>query len=241
MPQWPASDPATTPLSDAELDQLSELLERYAVPHGGMSLEMLDGFLSALAVGPRPPSPGEIEPLVWGEDAPALPAADAARDAHGLLMRLAGSVERRVRVAPEDLQSVHMPVLAHPEHTPGDEDTVFELGKEWAMGFIEGVALREAEWDAWRSEVEWIEQDLSELAVLAGYEIDPPSELTWAERNAMVAEIPDMLKALHDFRLARQSPAQPLRAVPRPGRNDPCSCGSGEKYKRCCGASPTVH
>jgi preprotein translocase subunit SecA len=31
--------------------------------------------------------------------------------------------------------------------------------------------------------------------------------------------------------------AQPLRpSVPKVGRNDPCPCGSGKKYKRCCGA-----
>lgn len=24
----------------------------------------------------------------------------------------------------------------------------------------------------------------------------------------------------------------------QPGRNDPCPCGSGKKYKKCCGASP---
>ena len=30
---------------------------------------------------------------------------------------------------------------------------------------------------------------------------------------------------------------QPERAEKRPGRNEPCSCGSGKKYKRCCGAS----
>ncbi len=29
----------------------------------------------------------------------------------------------------------------------------------------------------------------------------------------------------------------PARAEERPGRNQPCSCGSGKKYKRCCGAS----
>lgn len=23
--------------------------------------------------------------------------------------------------------------------------------------------------------------------------------------------------------------------LPKPGRNDPCPCGSGKKYKRCCG------
>jgi hypothetical protein len=25
------------------------------------------------------------------------------------------------------------------------------------------------------------------------------------------------------------------RKAPKPGRNDPCSCGSGRKYKKCCG------
>lgn len=30
--------------------------------------------------------------------------------------------------------------------------------------------------------------------------------------------------------------AKPLKAPDRPGRNDPCSCGSGKKYKKCCGA-----
>lgn len=29
---------------------------------------------------------------------------------------------------------------------------------------------------------------------------------------------------------------QPCRAPPKPGRNDPCPCGSGKKYKKCCGA-----
>jgi preprotein translocase subunit SecA len=27
-----------------------------------------------------------------------------------------------------------------------------------------------------------------------------------------------------------------LRAGPKVGRNDPCTCGSGKKYKNCCGA-----
>lgn len=31
------------------------------------------------------------------------------------------------------------------------------------------------------------------------------------------------------------APAEPVRATRRTGRNDPCPCGSGKKYKRCCG------
>jgi len=34
---------------------------------------------------------------------------------------------------------------------------------------------------------------------------------------------------MHQFQTRRQS------VVPRPHRNDPCPCGSGRKYKRCCG------
>jgi preprotein translocase subunit SecA len=38
---------------------------------------------------------------------------------------------------------------------------------------------------------------------------------------------------------ARPEPARaaaapaPVRALPRVGRNDPCPCGSGKKYKKC--------
>ncbi len=29
---------------------------------------------------------------------------------------------------------------------------------------------------------------------------------------------------------------KPMKAEKRIGRNDPCPCGSGKKYKKCCGA-----
>lgn len=30
-------------------------------------------------------------------------------------------------------------------------------------------------------------------------------------------------------------PTVPVRKGPKIGRNEPCPCGSGKKYKRCCG------
>jgi preprotein translocase subunit SecA len=30
---------------------------------------------------------------------------------------------------------------------------------------------------------------------------------------------------------------QPVRRGEKVGRNDPCPCGSGKKYKKCCGAN----
>ena len=34
---------------------------------------------------------------------------------------------------------------------------------------------------------------------------------------------------------AQPAPQQPIVKPPEPGRNSPCPCGSGTKYKRCCG------
>lgn len=31
------------------------------------------------------------------------------------------------------------------------------------------------------------------------------------------------------------NPIKPRRVEQKPGRNEPCSCGSGKKYKNCCG------
>ncbi len=35
-------------------------------------------------------------------------------------------------------------------------------------------------------------------------------------------------------RTVRQGPAPVKITQPKPGRNDPCPCGSGKKYKQCC-------
>jgi SEC-C motif-containing protein len=32
------------------------------------------------------------------------------------------------------------------------------------------------------------------------------------------------------------NPKDPPRRVEKVGRNDPCPCGSGKKFKKCCGA-----
>ncbi|UCG17812.1 MAG: SPASM domain-containing protein, partial [Phycisphaerales bacterium] len=58
----------------------------------------------------------------------------------------------------------------------------------------------------------------------------------------------DRLRGLaDDWRQAQRTSAELCRhasrvldAGVRPGRNDPCPCGSGRKYKRCCGASAHV-
>lgn len=50
----------------------------------------------------------------------------------------------------------------------------------------------------------------------------------------------NVLRQLH-ARARRQqhlTPASPVRALTKVGRNEPCPCGSGRKYKKCCGQKP---
>ena len=43
------------------------------------------------------------------------------------------------------------------------------------------------------------------------------------------------LKPVFDKREQTEEPAESATPAPAPGRNDPCPCGSGKKYKKCCG------
>ena len=50
-------------------------------------------------------------------------------------------------------------------------------------------------------------------------------------------ELPVKIKGNMIYRPTDNSPMQTMRmeALNMPGRNDPCICGSGKKYKKCCG------
>ena len=58
-------------------------------------------------------------------------------------------------------------------------------------------------------------------------------------RRETVEMLPEIVPALHGHLLdlneenADSTPSH-VRQAPKVGRNDPCPCGSGRKYKKCC-------
>ena len=44
----------------------------------------------------------------------------------------------------------------------------------------------------------------------------------------------DEFKYSHLTKKEREADIQPVRTEPKIGRNEPCPCGSGKKYKNCC-------
>jgi SWIM/SEC-C metal-binding protein len=59
-----------------------------------------------------------------------------------------------------------------------------------------------------------------------------------AEHNGwkvIVGVEPDKPENTADLETLMQGGTAPIRRAQTVGRNDPCPCGSGRKFKRCCG------
>ncbi len=80
----------------------------------------------------------------------------------------------------------------------------------------------------WQADADASEDDAEE---------DPEAPLTMRERLEALGQVPDVLHALNLTRLDRLNSQAPVRREAKVGRNDPCPCGSGAKYKKCHGAN----
>lgn len=244
----PANVPAS--LDDDQIERLATLLEQRAVPFKGFNLEALDGFLSALAVSPEDVPLAEWEPLVWGTP-PRWDGPSERAEVEALLRGHQNMASARVRHGGDDLPDHLAPLLWLPEdpdlqNEDAEQEDELDVGGDWALGFFTAVGLREAAWDQWLDDHEWIDEIFSLLDRLASGEIlaediadnptAPTTPISYRERLEIVAGLPDMLADLHHHRIDALTPREPLRRVETPDRNAPCPCGSGKKYKKCCGA-----
>ncbi len=245
-----------SPLTDAELDRLDVLLDRCTDPETGLgNLEMLDGFLSALAVGPVEVELPTLFPVIWGSGEVARRDERQTREAQALIARLAAEIELRIRHDPADAgnRDALMPLLGLPPESEdgaasSDADDAldgipadFPFAAAWAAGFLRGAAQFEDAWTTWMDDHPAIDNDLGVITRLAivdaaqldAAEMSAEAMLTLDERFDLTDDLPDMLYDMYLQRLHDRRPA-PARRADVPGRNDPCVCGSGKKYKKCC-------
>jgi uncharacterized protein len=218
--------------------QLHEQLEKelLALGDGVMLIEQFDGLVAGLLVCPELITPDEWLPIVWGLDEddpqPAFTDLDHANRVLALVMRYYNDVALTLAERPERYD----PLFAI------DRGEV--LWEIWIEGFAEAVRLRP---DSWSKLLDADETSDAMLGLLALIEVvmknkELPTgfvdELTERAHDL----IPEWVVTLNDHRLARTAP-RPAAQPPMPlaasrrkaGRNEPCPCGSGKKYKKCCG------
>jgi len=129
-----------TPLSDAEIGELDAFLTSEATSDECMDLVTLDGFLTALVIGPRLVAPSVWLPVVWGgTNAPVFESKDQAERIISLLVRRMNMISSMFG----ENSSGFEPLLYEREV----KGTRFWLADDWCFGFIRAMELGHEAWD----------------------------------------------------------------------------------------------
>jgi len=224
------------PLTDAELDRLGDFLKSC---QGGraMNMEALDGFFAALIAGAETVMPSEYYPEVFGgemSDTCEFGSLDETNEILGLMMRhwntIAGTLFKG---------EVYVPLLLE------DEDGMAH-GNDWARGFMRGMGMRHDGWAELVNDEEHAGCLIPMMMLCHEHDEDPemrPKPISLEKREEVIVHMAaGLLEAYRYFREHRQvkrggHTSEPRRTAPKVGRNDPCLCGSGKKYKKCCGGA----
>ena len=231
------------PLTDIELDKLTDVLKRFGDKRA-MNLEMMDGFFAALICGPETVLPSEYLPEIWGGDVVNEPIFQTKP----ILEEFISLVTQHWNAICRTLQSgeVFLPLLL-------DDENGVARANDWANGFMRGMGVRR---DSWVTLMDDEEQAGSLVPILAPAhenhpdpEMRPYKEPISAEmREKLIVGAATGVAAIYDYfeaeraLAARRSGASTTfrRSAPKVGRNEPCPCGSGKKFKHCC-AKATLH
>ena len=198
-----------------------------------MLLTELDGFLTGVFVCPDLVMPTEWLQNVWGADEGGVAPFDDPAD----IRWFADAVMARYNEIVRDLGRGKPQPIFDIDDRNGDI-----LWESWIDGFAQAMELRP---DSWAALANGEDLDaagaLSRLSTLIAVARDD-SDFDSVQINAMQDQAPSELVGavlqLHAARLRSGGVTAPSPTGSRSvkvGRNDPCSCGSGKKSKRCCG------
>jgi uncharacterized protein len=256
--------PRDTP-ADPDLDAFARVCDTLAGFDADTDVSFVDGYLTAIAASRRRIDRDEWLPLLAGDafdrafaDPPAV--AEATQALETWLAR------RRAELEPERLldqpdRAFLTPLFdewtdedraAVSQQGGADTETVAALqsGSLWAAGFMAAVEDFAEDWpspgdDDSVEDAEAYRVMTQLLASLTLSPQDPGVQAFMAEqwkgeppnRDELLDEAVFAVQDLRIYWLDHAPKPPPRRVEATPGRNDPCPCGSGRKYKKCHGAA----
>ncbi|WP_319238742.1 UPF0149 family protein [uncultured Propionivibrio sp.] len=231
--------------SDEQLDRLETLLSSPTLENA-MGLDSAQGYLCAALAGPHPMAPERWLTDILGSEN-ALEIAEGL-EAAGLLRQFADAIEAELAEGTPPV------LLLYP--TSDEEDAPSDY-VPWCQAYLAGVDAAEQDWfeflgeeeaddnEEIREEIAYIDECLFPLMVLTGEaeaaarehgEEWPEGEELEQVINDCEEDLPQAVADLYCFWRAKRGIGTIRRDAPKVGRNDPCPCGSGKKFKQCCGA-----
>ncbi|RLA38254.1 MAG: hypothetical protein DRQ64_09060 [Gammaproteobacteria bacterium] len=225
-----ASSPDTAPRVRPETDDVVELVDYYLDHHGGdeaiLGASELDGYFAAIACAPQMILPSLWMPALWGgeEHSPNWEQIEDLQEFNELIMNFYNYVM-------EDMSADKYEAMYLEGDVKGRRYTIVD---DWCAGFLRGVNL----WGPLSpTDTMLLEAALEPIRLFATESgFGELSELRDDEIEQHQQRIePAVHKLFSHFFQRRQQPQEPFRHdTAKAGRNEPCPCGSGKKYKKCC-------
>jgi len=231
--------PSSAATTDPEFKQLETALASPVFKGKALSLDRLQGFLCAVAS-----SPDTILPSKWLPDAlggnPDFESMEQAQEIMGLLMRFYNDVANTL------FDGQPLKLILKPR-SASDPQADYQ---SWCEGYILGWALSTQEW--LRPGNEALKKLTFPILFLSGaFRDDAQSkgktyiadEDDVKMQQECAGALPGAVAAIYNFFMSKRksAPAPIKRETPKLGRNDPCPCGSGKKFKQCCGGEKILH
>ena len=225
-------------LTSADLRRLEAFLKREPITETSMTVSMIDGMLTATIIGPRLVPPSEYMPWIWdAENGKACPTFDDEQEAGRIFEIIGMGMHNRI---------ARSLMAEPPRYRPLFADQPHGSHHEWAEGFEIGTTF-DPEWNEIFEANAGKEppEDLPWLGPLFAMDNPEAREMAGDEWPLVLGDLETMIVDLRDLFRAQTEEGdtgpiieQPfVRPGPKVGRNDPCPCGSGRKFKKCCGES----
>lgn len=228
-------------LTPEEFEELDEFLCRTELEDTSMDVSTLDGFLTAIVIGPRLVKPSVWLPWIWdmddAENAPNFEGGEQANRIMSLIMRHYNSLVHTFNNAPETFEAI------------------FWEGRqwgaaEWCEGFLLGTQMDAEVWPLlFATQPKWF-APFMRLGTQEGRELNDKHGDTEQLMNEVGPSVLKMhshwkqYEVTHEASGGKPGASPIMRNGPKVGRNDPCPCGSEKKFKKCCGlhgGTPTLH
>ena len=250
------SAPADAPLGPEDFDLLDSLLDTLRDKDDEIpQWEFCEGFMAALVCFRRPVPPAEYWPVVFGDT--FVPAQNMELVWHW--KRRWKEIETSLDAAVEALDDdrAYQPEvldtrgaiasLPEEERAEVEGDEIPSFAQVWALGFMFAVENWPEDWAAPRDKdaAQMLDDALSTIVALTEDDTGKPELSMFSEdgppsvSQKRLDQFGEAIWGVYDLRQLWKSmgPKQEtIRKEATPGRNDPCFCGSGKKYKKCHGA-----
>ena len=211
---------------EAARSRLMELLDAKSEAHNTMRCDEVQGFMMALLSGPDALNPTNWLPEILGKE--SLFDAKERTEIERLVMAMAADMRMK-------LNEKILPDLWFYEDEAGNPDFY-----TWCNAYLYALDIVPTDWFEAVDQEEFEDLFYPIMALGGIYDDEENGEvilhLNEKELTQLESDLPHVLLDIYWYWQAIINKPQTVRREgEKVGRNDPCPCGSGKKYKACCG------